>query len=138
MRNNLDGIVRYLKFIPSASRTLSRKFIEKGWLHATDSPPEELVTLVLGMIEHDVNQYGEFITMLYDIEGMDLIVGTLTGMPYDLLSIFSYLWEGGRRGGREGEREGGRGKEERKERRKVGEGGKREGGKRDGGGEVTK
>ena len=85
MRNNLDAIVRYLKFNPSASETLSRKFIGKGWLDATANPKEDqLVTLVLGRIEHDVNQYEEFIGMLCEIEGMDLIVDSLTGMAYYL------------------------------------------------------
>ena len=85
MRNNLNSIVRDLKSSPSASGTLSRKFIEKGWLDATANPTEDqLVRQVMGRIEHDVNQYGEFIDMLCDIEGMDLIVDSLTGMTYYL------------------------------------------------------
>ena len=85
MRNNLNSIVRYLKSSPSASGTLSRKFIEKGWLDATANPTEDqLVTLVLGRIEYDANQNEELIDMLSDIEGMDLIVDSLTGMAYHL------------------------------------------------------
>ena len=85
MRNNLNRIVRYLKSSPSANGTLSWKFIEKGWLAAIANPTEDqLVTLLLGRIEYDANQYGEFIDMLRDIEGMDLIVKSLTGMAYHL------------------------------------------------------
>ena len=85
MRTNLDTIVKTLESNQSASETLRRKVKPKGWLGlATNPTAEELVTLVLGRIEHDVNQYGEFIDMLRDIEGMDLIVNTLTGMTYYL------------------------------------------------------
>jgi len=79
VRNNLNSIVTYLKSNPSASDTLSRIFIEKGWLNVTatataDRREDQLVTLVLGRIELDVNQYGEFIAILNDVPGMDLIV----------------------------------------------------------------
>ena len=83
MRTNLGSITRALKTTPSASQTLKQKMIEKGWLDPIASPTEEqLVTLVLERIDQDVNQFGEFIAMLRDIEGMDLIVNTLTGMTY--------------------------------------------------------
>ena len=84
MRTNLSSITRALQLSPSASQSLGQKFQEKGWLDLTASPTEEqLVTLILGRIELDVNQYDEFIAMLCGIEGMDLIVNTLTGM-YDM------------------------------------------------------
>ena len=80
MRTNLSSISRALQLNPSASQSLRQKFKEKEWLGLTANPTEEqLVTLVLGRIEQDVNQYGEFIAMLCDIEGMDLTMSTLTG-----------------------------------------------------------
>ena len=85
MRTNLSSITRALQLSPSASQSLRQKFQEKEWLGLTASPTEEqLVTLVLGRIEQDVNQYDEFIAMLCGIEGMDLIVNTLNGMTYYL------------------------------------------------------
>ena len=79
MRTNLSSITRALETNPSASKTLKQKFVEKEWLDLIANPTEEqLVTLVLGRIEQDVNQYGDFIAMLRDIEGMDLIVNMLT------------------------------------------------------------
>ena len=109
MRDNLSSITEALQLNPFASQSVKQKFKGKGWLKLAANPTEEeLVTLVLGRIELDVSQYGEFIGILNDIEGMDLIVKTLTGVPYDLLSIFSFFGregggEGGSREGREGE-----------------------------------
>ena len=86
VRTNQSSITRALQLIPSASQSLRQKFQEKEWLGLTASPTEEqLVTLVLGRIEQDVNQFGEFIAMLRDIEGMDQIVNTMTGMTFLLL-----------------------------------------------------
>ena len=83
MRTNLSSITRGIRSLPRARRALSLRFKEKEWLDLTASPTEEqLVTLVLGRIEQDANQYDEFLAMLRDIEGMDLIVNTLTGMTW--------------------------------------------------------
>ena len=86
---NLESITTALQLNPPASQSLRQKCKEKKWLGLAANPREEqLATFVLGRIEQDANQYDEFITMLRDIEGMDLIVKTLTGMTYDLnLSI---------------------------------------------------
>ena len=82
---NLSSITTTLQLNPPASQRLRLKFKEK---ECTASPTEEqLITHVLGRIEQDVNQFGEFIAMLCDIEGMDLLVNTLTGMTCDLVSM---------------------------------------------------
>ena len=81
---------------------------------AANPTEEELVTIVLGRIGQDASQYGEFIDMLCDIAGMDLIVKTLTGVPYDLLPTFSCLGREGGEGGKERGREGEGGKRDRK------------------------
>ena len=108
MQNNLNRITKALQLNRFASESVRQKFKEKRWLTIAANPSEEeLVTLVLGRIELDSSQYGEFIAILSDVAGMDLIVNTLTGVPYDFLPIF-YLWEGGREEGRKEGREGGR------------------------------
>ena len=74
---------------PPASKTLKEKFKEKSWLEPTDDRDDDgLVTLVLNRIEHDINQFEEFIKMLKDIEGTDLIVGILTGMNMHVVLSF--------------------------------------------------
>ena len=88
VRTNLSSITRALQLNLSASQRLKWKFQEKGWLSLTANPAEdELVKLVLGRIEQDANQYDEFLAMLRDIEGMDLIVNTLTGMTCNFLTL---------------------------------------------------
>ena len=79
VRSNLKSITDALQLNPSASRSLRQKLQEKGWLSITANPTEEqLVNLVLGRIEHDAKQHGVFVAMLFDIDGMDLIVKKLT------------------------------------------------------------
>ena len=131
MKNNLSSITEALQLNPFACQSVRQKFKEKGWLTIAANPSEEeLVTLVLGRIELDASQYGEFIAILSDVAGMDLIVNTLTGVPYDFLPIF-YLWERGREEGRKERREGGRERERggggrKRERKLKGEGRERE------------
>ena len=113
MRTNLDAIVDTLESNEPASQTLRRKVKAKGWLGlATNLTAEELVTLVLGRIEHDANQYGEFIAMLRDIEGMDLIVKTLPGMAYYLSYITSLVVGKGVGGFQMNRKEGEKGRNE--------------------------
>ena len=88
VRKNLSSITEALQLNSFASQNVRQKFKEKEWLKVAANPAEEeLVTLVLGRIEQDASQYGEFIAILNDVAGMDLIVNTLTGVPYDLLPI---------------------------------------------------
>ena len=61
-----------------AFRCLTRKVISKGWLpiHSKRSE-EELVSTIIYRIKQDTSYFGEFIDMLHDIEGMDLVEGEL-------------------------------------------------------------
>ena len=92
VNTNRRRITGTLKSNPTASKTLKEKFKEKSWLEPTDDPDEDrLVTLILNRIEDDVNQFQEFIDMLKDIEGTDLIVRILTGMNmHVVLSFLEY------------------------------------------------
>jgi len=75
---NLCDVTDALEMNPSASRSLRRKFKAEGWISTTSkSNEEDLVTRALARIELCPEQYGKFIAMLSDIEGMDLIVEKL-------------------------------------------------------------
>lgn len=81
VNTNRSKITGALRSNRPVSRTLKQKFKEERWLEPTDDPADdELVTLVLNRIEHDVSQFIDFIDMLKAIDGADLIVRTLTGM----------------------------------------------------------
>ena len=74
VRANLNSICGTLDLKTGAKTTLRLKFIEKEWLNTTADPSsDQLVMLVLGRIERDSNQYYEFIAMLEDTPGLDLI-----------------------------------------------------------------
>ena len=76
----LDRIESSLKATPGARKALAVRYKQKKWLVVTENPTEnELVTIALMRIKQDPSQYDEFLTMLCDIEGMDLIVKTLRG-----------------------------------------------------------
>ena len=71
---NLNKIIRALDLKTGAKKSLRLKFMEKRWLDITDDPSsEELVMVVLERIEHDSGQYHEFIAMVEDTPGLDLI-----------------------------------------------------------------
>ena len=89
--NNLSSITEALQLNPHASQSVRQKFKEKGWLSiAANSTEQELVALVLGRIELDASQYGEFIAILNDVPGMDLIVKKLYG---PLLQVRTFTHE---------------------------------------------
>ena len=91
MRNNLKSITQALQLNPHASQSVRQKFKEKGWLPIAANPTEEeLVELVLGRIELDASQYGEFIAILNGVPGMDLIVKKLSG---PLLQVRTFTHE---------------------------------------------
>ena len=76
--SNLDSITRLLKGTPGAREALTVQYEQKKWLGVMENPMEkELVNLALTRIEQDPSQYDEFLTMLRNIEGMDLIVKRL-------------------------------------------------------------
>ena len=79
--NRLTCITEYLKVNQSAKDGLTQKYQEHKWLDIVAKPTEQiLVTLALSRIENDVNQYAEFITMLEQTAGMDIIVDKLKGI----------------------------------------------------------
>ena len=77
---HLVAITRALKLTHGAREKLSLHYKQNEWIDITENPIEdELVTLALMRIKQDPNQYDQFVSMLRDIEGMDLIVNTITG-----------------------------------------------------------
>ena len=92
MQTNQSWIIRALEYNPSAKDSLRRKFKDQGWLTpGEDSTAEKLVSHALGRIEMDPNQYGKFIIMLRDIEGMDLIVNKVTGMATHACTMYVFF-----------------------------------------------
>lgn len=68
-----------LRSTPGARELLTLHYKQNKWLKVTENPREdELVTFALVRIEQDPSQYDIFITMLRDIEGMDLIVNIIS------------------------------------------------------------
>ena len=79
MVSNLEVITTALKANPSAFQSLSLKLKEKEWQKFTDSPTEEeLVYLVTNRIKLNASQFEEFLAMVNDIEGLDLLAKRLT------------------------------------------------------------
>ena len=65
---------------PDANQRLRQKFQKERWLSVgSDTGGEQLVTVALSRIESDAGQFQQFVDMLNDIDGMDLIVKKLTG-----------------------------------------------------------
>ena len=94
VKTSRSSITGALQSNPSASQTLRQKFKEKGWLESSSNPEDDqLVTLILSRIKHDIHQFEEFIAVLKDIDGMDLIVDILTSMTITQLysSTSNYL-----------------------------------------------
>ena len=88
--NVLDDITQALQLNPCARDKLTRLCQQEKWLNIAATPLEgELVKLALKRIEQDASQFDLFIDMLRNIEGMDLIVKTLTGGE---LRCSSYLY----------------------------------------------
>ena len=78
--NNLDRVTSSLRATPGAQEALAVHYKQKKWLDVTENPSvNDLVTLALTRIKQDSSQYDEFLTMLRNIEGMDLIVKMLYG-----------------------------------------------------------
>ena len=79
MVSNLEAITTALKANSSAFQSLSLKLKEKEWQKFTDSPTEEkLIYLVTDRIKLNASQFGEFLAMVNDVEGLDLVAKRLT------------------------------------------------------------
>ena len=78
--NTLTDITETLKLNSDSKDKLTRLYQQEKWLGIAATPGEdELVKLALKRIEQDPSQFGLFVDMLHETEGMDLIVTTLTG-----------------------------------------------------------
>ena len=79
MRTLLESITATLKSNPTAFKSLRLKLIEKGWQSTTGKlTEEELLCVIADRIKLDASQYGDFMDMLKDIEGLDLVADMLT------------------------------------------------------------
>ena len=77
---NLENLTQHLALNPTAKHKLTLKYMSKGWLPLHAKPGEQdLIVQVLDRIKHKPSQYGEFVVMLQEIEGTDVIVGKLKG-----------------------------------------------------------
>ena len=81
---NLENTIATLESNRDAKNVLCQKFIQKGWTDARHKTPtdNELMVLVLNRIELSADTYSEFIEMLGNIPGLDLIkkrIDTTTG-----------------------------------------------------------
>ena len=64
---------------PGAQAKLTQLFQQNRWLDITEKPNAgELVTLALGKIDVDPNQYDLFVSMLRSITGMEDIIHKVT------------------------------------------------------------
>ena len=78
MRMHLESITEALKCNLGALQSLTLKVKAKGWYTTTSKPSaESLLSLMINRIKLNAHQFGEFIAMLDDVEGMDLVVEKL-------------------------------------------------------------
>ena len=76
---NLSSIAGKLLSVPGSKDLLGLKFMEKKWLETTANPSEkDLVILALSRTDADSYTFHEFVEMLKEISGMDLVVQNLT------------------------------------------------------------
>ena len=81
VKGNMEKIIKALVVTPGAKEVLSIKCKNNNWFQVTANPSEkDLVELVLVRIEHSADQFDVFVSMLKDIEGLDQIVKSLTGI----------------------------------------------------------
>ena len=74
-----ERITATLKSNPAAFKCLRLKLIENGWQNAADRlTEEELLCLIADRIKLDASQFGDYMDMLKDIEGLDLVADMLT------------------------------------------------------------
>ena len=73
----MEKITGVLESNPTAKESLCQKLKskpKKPWLGTTEDPsPSTLVTIVLGRIESSASQYHEFLAMLGETIGLDLV-----------------------------------------------------------------
>ena len=78
VQRNLTAISDAIRLAPSALDALSVKFMEKGWIRAGDRlTADQIGTLALGRIALDANQFWDFVDILKETAGTDIIGSTL-------------------------------------------------------------
>ena len=76
---SLSSVTEKLFSVPRSKDQLCIKFIERKWLDITANPSErELVILALSRIKENSQIFYEFVKILEDIGGMNLVVKSLT------------------------------------------------------------
>lgn len=92
VQGNLTSISDAIRQTPSALGALTLKFVEKGWIRGGDNPtPDQICIMVLGRIELNANEFWNFLDILKDTEGMDIIACTLKCMFTTTVLIFQYI-----------------------------------------------
>ena len=75
---NFDSIVKSLKANTDAFSSLRCKLKEKNWCQL-DVTPQRLLEVVLDRIRLNAKVYDEFIEVLDNVDGLDLIKDTIEG-----------------------------------------------------------
>ena len=79
VKSQLVKITSLLKATKPAHKALTLHYKQEGWLEMSANPAEdELVTLALVRMKNDSSQYDKFLNMLQAIEGLDIIVNSIT------------------------------------------------------------
>ena len=93
--SRLSEITDTLKLNSGARDKLISLYQKHKWLSIAEKPVEDnLVKLALNRIKQDPSQFDKLISMLREIEGMDLIVKILTGGEFSsLVYVFTSKWE---------------------------------------------
>ena len=92
VQENLTLISDAIRQAPSALGAVTLKFVEKGWIRGGDNlTPDQICTMALGRIELDANQFGDFVDILKDTRGMDIIAHTLECTFTTTVLVSQYL-----------------------------------------------
>jgi hypothetical protein len=75
VQSSMEHITRALKATPDATKTLTLKFKQKGWIDpTTDCSEDQLITCAMGKIENDSSTFQDFVAMLSDTAGLQDVV----------------------------------------------------------------
>ena len=89
---NLVKINATLRANVEAERVLRQTFEQKGWIEmGTDTPGNKLMTVVLDRIKLSPDTYEEFMEMLGNIKGLDLIKVEIEDTTCKFHNIFPNL-----------------------------------------------
>ena len=92
VQENLTSISDSIGQAPSALSALTLKFVKKRWIRGGDHlTPDQICTMALGRIAQDAKEFWDFVDILKDTEGTDIIGHTLECMFTTTVLIFQYL-----------------------------------------------